>query len=297
MQNAKCKFWVRKMKQKILSSKKFKIIVLCLVCIATIFLGWNIFQNQKIQVSEITVKSEFLPDDFVGYKIAQVSDLHNAEFGDNNERLLSALKDASPDIIVITGDVVDSRKTNVQIARDFVNKASEIAPVYYITGNHEARVEAEDEIDYIELNSNVTVLHNKDIFLNKGDSVIQLIGVDDPDYKAVSDSTAYMNKRLNKYSDNEYFKILLSHRPELYNVYVENNMDVVFSGHAHGGQFRLPFIGGLFAPHQGLFPKYDSGVYTTDNTNMIVSRGLGDSIIPLRINNPPELVVVTLEKK
>lgn len=285
------------MKQKLKLSKKLKIFILCLFCVSIVFLGWNIYQNQKIQVNEITIKSDALPDDFVGYKIAQVSDLHNAEFGDNNERLLSALKDASPDIIVITGDVVDSRKTNVQIARDFVNKASEIAPVYYITGNHEARVEAEDEIDYVELNSNVTVLHNKDIFLNKGDSVIQLIGVDDPDYKAVKDSTAYMNKRLNKYCNNEYFKILLSHRPELYNVYVENNMDIVFSGHAHGGQFRLPFIGGLFAPHQGLFPKYDSGVYTTDNTNMIVSRGLGDSIIPLRINNPPELVVVTLEKK
>ena len=287
----------RKMKQKLKLSKKLKIFILCLFCVSIVFLGWNIYQNQKIQVNEITIKSDALPDDFVGYKIAQVSDLHNAEFGDNNERLLSALKDASPDIIVITGDVVDSRKTNVQIARDFVNKASEIAPVYYITGNHEARVEAEDEIDYVELNSNVTVLHNKDVFLEKGDSVIQLIGVDDPDYKAVKDSTAYMNKRLNKYCNNEYFKILLSHRPELYNVYVENNMDIVFSGHAHGGQFRLPFIGGLFAPHQGLFPKYDSGVYTTDNTNMIVSRGLGDSIIPLRINNPPELVVVTLEKK
>lgn len=285
------------MKQKLKLSKKLKIFILCLFCVSIVFLGWNIYQNQKIQVNEITIKSDALPDDFVGYKIAQVSDLHNAEFGDNNERLLSALKDASPDIIVITGDVVDSRKTNVQIARDFVNKASEIAPVYYITGNHEARVEAEDEIDYVELNSNVTVLHNKDVFLEKGDSVIQLIGVDDPDYKAVKDSTAYMNKRLNKYCNNEYFKILLSHRPELYNVYVENNMDIVFSGHAHGGQFRLPFIGGLFAPHQGLFPKYDSGVYTTDNTNMIVSRGLGDSIIPLRINNPPELVVVTLEKK
>lgn len=285
------------MKRKFKLSKKAKIFVLCLFCFTIVFLGYNVYQNQYIHINELTIKSENLPDDFQGYKIVQVSDLHNAEFGENNNDLLSAIKEQSPDIIVVTGDVVDSRKTNVQIARDFVNKASEIAPVYYVTGNHEARVEAEDEIDYIELNSNVTVLHNKDIFLNKGDSVIQLIGVDDPDYKAVKDSTAYMNKRLNKYCNNEYFKILLSHRPELYNVYVENNMDIVFSGHAHGGQFRLPFIGGLFAPHQGLFPKYDSGVYTTDNTNMIVSRGLGDSIIPLRINNPPELVVVTLEKK
>lgn len=283
------------MKQKLKSSKKFKIFVLCLFCIAIVFLGWNIIQNQHIGVNKITIKSENLPDNFQGYKIVQVSDLHNAEFGENNSDLLSAIKEQSPDIIVITGDIVDSRKTDVQIARDFVNNSSEIAPVYYVTGNHEARVPVEDEIDNVKLNENVIVLHNKDILLEKGESAIQLIGVDDPDYKAIKDSTEYMNKRLEKYCNNEYFKILLSHRPELFNVYVENDMDVVFSGHAHGGQFRLPFIGGVIAPHQGLFPEYDSGVYTNGNTNMVVSRGLGDSIIPLRINNPPELVVVTLE--
>ena len=106
-----------------------------------------------------------------------------------------------------------------------------------------------------------------------------------------------MNKRLSLYCDNEYFKILLSHRPELFETYVQNSMNIVFSGHAHGGQVRLPFIGGIIAPHQGVLPEYDAGVFTKDETNMIVSRGIGDSIIPLRINNPPELVVVTLEKQ
>lgn len=284
------------MKRKFKLSKRAKIFVLCLFCIAIVFIGWNIFQNQHIEVNKITIKSENLPDDFQGYKIVQVSDLHNAEFGKNNEDLLSLIEEQSPDIIVVTGDIVDSRRTNVQIARDFVNNASEIAPVYYVTGNHEARVLAEDEIDNVELNKNIIVLHNKDILLEKDESVIQLIGVDDPDYKAVKDSTKYMNKRLEKYCNNEYFKILLSHRPELFEIYAENNMNIIFSGHAHGGQVRLPFIGGLIAPHQGLFPKYDAGVYTENNTNMIVSCGLGDSIIPLRINNPPELVVVTLEK-
>lgn len=285
------------MKRKFKLSKKAKIFVLCLFCIAIAFLGYNIIQNQHFEVNETTIKGETLPKDFQGYKIVQVSDLHNAEFGKNNVDLLSEIKEQSPDIIVVTGDVVDSRRTNVQIARDFVNNASEIAPVYYVTGNHEARVKVEDEIDNVELNENVIVLHNKDILLEKGESVIQLIGVDDPDYKAVKDSTEYMNKRLEKYCNNEHFKILLSHRPELFEVYAENNMNVIFSGHAHGGQFRLPFIGGFIAPHQGLFPTYDAGLYyATDDTTMVVSRGLGDSIIPLRINNPPELVVVTLDK-
>ena len=285
------------MKQKLKSSKNIKIFILCLFCILVGFIGWNIFQNQHIHINELTIKSENLPDDFQGYKIVQVSDLHNTEFGENNSDLLLAIKEQSPDIIVVTGDIVDSRRTNVQIARDFVNNASKIAPVYYVTGNHESRVKIEDEIDNVKLNENVIVLHNKDIFIEKGESVIQLIGVDDPDYKAVKDSTEYMNKRLEKYCNNEHFKILLSHRPELFEVYAENNMNVIFSGHAHGGQFRLPFIGGVIAPHQGLFPTYDAGLYyATDDTTMVVSRGLGDSIIPLRINNPPELVVVTLDK-
>lgn len=284
------------MKRKFKLSKKAKVFVVCLFCIAIVFLGWNIYQNQHIHINEITIKSDTLPQDFVGFKIVQVSDLHNAEFGGNNKDLLFAIENASPDIIVVTGDIVDSRRTDVQIAREFVNNASKIAPVYYVTGNHEARVPIEDEIDNVKLNENVVVLHNEDILLKNGDSTIQLIGIDDPDYKAVKDSTEYMNKRLLKYCNNEYFKILLSHRPELFEVYTGNNMDVVFSGHAHGGQIRLPFVGGIIAPHQGLFPKYDAGVYTNNNTNMVVSRGLGDSIIPLRINNPPELIVVTLNK-
>ena len=285
------------MKRKFKISKKSKIILLCLLCFVIAFLGWNIYQNQFIQVNEIAIKCETLPEEFVGYKIVQVSDLHNAEFGENNEGLLLLIEEKKPDIIVVTGDIVDSRRTDVQVARDFINNASEIAAVYYVTGNHEARVSIEDEIDNVPLNENVIVLHNKDVIIEKGESGIQLIGVDDPNYKAVSDSEAYMNKRLSLYCDNEYFKILLSHRPELFETYVQNSMNIVFSGHAHGGQVRLPFIGGIIAPHQGVLPEYDAGVFTKDETNMIVSRGIGDSIIPLRINNPPELVVVTLEKQ
>lgn len=277
-------------------SKRIKRSFICLLVAVVVFLGWNIFQNRNIQVNEITVTSEYLPDDFKGYKIAHISDLHNADFGDNNKQLLSFIKNASPDIIVVTGDIVDSRRTNVEIARDFINNASEIAPVYYVTGNHEARVSEENRIDAVKLNENITVLHNEDIFLLKGESAIQLIGIDDPDYKAVTNSAEYINDELQKYFDNEYFKILLSHRPELFDVYTQNNMNIVFSGHAHGGQFRLPFVGGLFAPHQGLFPEYDSGLYTENNTNMIVSRGIGNSIFPFRINNPPEIIIVTLNR-
>ncbi|MBR2953779.1 MAG: metallophosphoesterase [Clostridia bacterium] len=277
-------------------SKKTKIICVFLLIFLVIFVSWVIHGNKNIQVNELTIKSEKLPEDFKGFKIAHISDLHNAEFGNDNKHLLSAIEQSSPDLIVITGDIVDSRKTDIQIARDFINKAAQIAPVYYVTGNHESRVSEENRIDSISLDKNITILHNKDVFLQKGESKIQIIGVDDPDYVSVTYSEYYMNYELDKYNDSKHFKVLLSHRPELFDVYTNNNIDVVFSGHAHGGQFRLPFVGGLIAPHQGLFPEYDSGLYTKNNTNLIVSRGLGNSIFPFRINNPPEIIIVTLNK-
>lgn len=283
------------MKQNLAVSRKVKNISIFFFLIILLSVCWIIHENQHIQVNEIAIKCENLPEDFSGYKIAHISDLHNAEFGDNNEQLLSLVKDVSPDIIVITGDIIDSRQTNVQVARDFINCASEIAPVYYVTGNHEARVSEENRIDSVELNDNITILHNQDLVLSKYESVIQIIGVDDPDYMGMDNSAEYMNDELQKYRNNGYFKILLSHRPELFDVYVENGIDIVFSGHAHGGQFRLPLVGGLFAPHQGLFPKYDAGLYTENNTNLVVSRGLGNSIFPFRVNNPPEIIIVTLD--
>lgn len=278
------------------SSRKIKIISIFLVFAILLSVCWIIFENKNIQVNELTITSKNLPEDFVGYKIAHVSDLHNAEFGKDNVQLLSLIKDSAPDIIVITGDIVDSRHTDVQIARSFINKASDIAPVYYVTGNHDARVSEEKRIDSVTLNKNITVLHNEDVFLNIGDSKIQLIGVDDPYYvSTASYSEAYLNYELEKYN-NEHFKILLSHRPELIETYVNNKIDIVFSGHAHGGQFRLPFAGGVYAPHQGLFPEYTSGLYTENDTNLVVSRGLGNSLFPFRINNPPEIIIATLKK-
>ena len=112
----------------------------------------------------------------------------------------------------------------------------------------------------------------------------------------VSDSEIIKTELSNLKYDKNQFSILLSHRPEVFNVYVDNKIDLVLTGHAHGGQIRIPFIGGLIAPNQGIFPKYTSGVFEEDATTMIVSRGIGNSILPYRINNRPELVIVTLKK-
>ena len=124
------------------------------------------------------------------------------------------------------------------------------------------------------------------------------MGIDDPSFQEdylFGDSESVVRQAIyDLQNESDGYTILLSHRPELFDLYVETEMDLVFSGHAHGGQFRLPFVGGLVAPNQGFFPKYDAGLFSEGSTNMIVSRGVGNSIIPIRFNNRPEIIVATL---
>ena len=280
--------------------KKKRIIVL--VVVAAILLAliiWTVWGNTALEFNTYTISSERLPEVFDGYRIAHVSDLHNAEMGKNNEKLLDMLRDAGPDIIAITGDIIDSRNTNVEIALEFTKAAMEIAPCYYVTGNHEARVSEYDELKEGLIEQGVVVLDDERIELELSGETIVLLGVNDPSFQTdylFGDSETVMQSKLQEISDAENeFTILLSHRPELFEVYADNNMDLVLSGHAHGGQFRLPFVGGLVAPNQGLLPKYDAGLYTEENTNMIVSRGIGNSILPFRFNNRPEVILIELK--
>ena len=263
----------------------------CFACAALLLalILWTIWGNTALEVNEYTITSEKIPDSFDGFRIAQISDLHNAEFGAHNEQLLNLLRDAAPDIIVITGDLVDSRNTRIDIALRFAEAAVKIAPCYYVTGNHESRIAEYPLLKAGLIDIGVTVLENEAVMLEQGGEAITLLGVDDPDFQTFPIST-----RLDSLVPENTYTVLLSHRPELFDTYASCGIDLVFSGHAHGGQFRLPFIGGLAAPHQGLFPKYDSGLYTDGTTNMLVSRGIGNSIFPFRFNNPPEIVVVTL---
>lgn len=259
---------------------------------------WTIWGNTALELNTYTVKSEKLPENFSGYRIAQVSDLHNAEIGADNEKLLDMLLKAKPDIIVITGDLIDSSNTDVEIALLFVEEALKIAPCYYVTGNHESIVPEYDMLKSNLLELGVSVLSDERIELEKNGQIISLLGVDDPSFQTdylLDDAGAVMSTKLQTLKGkNDAYTILLSHRPELIDTYVESGIDLVITGHAHGGQFRLPFIGGLVAPNQGLFPEYHSGLYTSGNTNMIVSRGIGNSIIPFRFNNRPEVVLIEL---
>ena len=281
--------------------KKKKIIVLAVV--AAILLAvviWTAWGNTALELNTYTISSDRLPEAFDGYRIAHVSDLHNTEMGKDNEKLLDMLREADPDIIAITGDLIDSRNTDIDIALQFTKAAMEIAPCYYVTGNHEARVSEYDELRGGLIEQGVLVLDDERIELELSYETIALLGVNDPSFQTdylFGDSETVMQGKLQEISDEENdFTILLSHRPELFGVYADSNMDLVLSGHAHGGQFRLPFVGGLVAPNQGLFPKYDAGLYTEENTNMIVSRGIGNSILPFRFNNRPEVILIVLQR-
>ena len=210
--------------------------------------------------------------------------------------VIKLIEKEKPDIIVITGDLVDSNKTNIDIAQKLVGTLTGIAPCYYVTGNHEAWLgEQYQELESILLDEGVAILHDRAVQLIKNTESIQLAGLDDPDFTDRAPLQQSMIKtKINNMNLTDNYCVLLSHRPEAFEDYVSENIDLVLSGHAHGGQFRLPIIGGIVAPNQGLSPKYDAGLYSENYTTMVVSRGIGNSIIPIRFNNRPEIISVEL---
>lgn len=274
--------------------------MLFLVAIA-IGIAWVVWGNTALELNEYEIKSETLPERFDGFRIVHLSDVHNTEIGKGNSVLLDLIEKAEPDIIVITGDVMDSYNTNLEVALQLIDKAVKIAPCYYVTGNHESRLSKEEYLDFEKqmISYGVNVLHNEEVFLEREGEHILLAGLDDPTFSLYHKETKYVHISgiVEKLYSEEGYRILLSHRPDLFESYVDAEVDLVFSGHAHGGQFRLPLIGGLIAPNQGFFPKYDAGLFVEEDTQMIISRGIGNSIIPVRFNNRPEVIVVELRKE
>ena len=277
--------------------KRRVIVLITAAVLVPALLIWLLWANSSPAATQVTVASGALPEAFEGFKIAHVSDLHNAVFGRKNERLLSLIRAAEPDIIAITGDLIDSRHTDIDSAMAFVEAAAEIAPVYYVTGNHESRLDF-DEIEPRLIAAGARVLRNEAEDIGRGGERIRLAGIDDPSFiRTGGTAEERAAAELEQLGDGGgTFTVLLAHRPELVEVYAEYGAGLVLSGHAHGGQVRLPLLGGLYAPGQGRLPEYDSGLYSLGETQMVVSRGLGNSVAPLRVNNRPELVIVTLSR-
>lgn len=277
--------------------KRRVIVLITAAVLVPALLIWLLWANSSPAATQVTVASGALPGAFEGFKIAHVSDLHNAVFGRKNERLLSLIRAAEPDIIAITGDLIDSRHTDIDSAMAFVEAAAEIAPVYYVTGNHESRLDF-DAIEPRLIAAGARVLRNEAEYIEHGGERIRLAGIDDPSFiRTGGTAEERAAAELEQLGDGGgTFTVLLAHRPELVEVYAEYGAGLVLSGHAHGGQVRLPLLGGLYAPGQGLLPEYDSGLFSLGETQMVVSRGLGNSVAPLRVNNRPELVIVTLSR-
>jgi len=274
---------------------KKKFIFLSIIAVFfVVFTVWMIWGNTVITVTEFTVYSDELPDAFSGFRIAHISDLHNAEFGEANRRLIAAISGAAPDIILITGDFVDHSRTDVDVAVCFAEQAVKIAPTYYVSGNQEAALDAGEYTQMKERLASVGVilLENESVIFERDDEFIRLIGLSDQAF----DNIPSNDELAELMGDSADFSLLLAHRPTDFPQYAACGFDLVFCGHLHGGQFRLPFLGGIYAPSYGFFPEYDGGMYEREESVLIVSRGLGNSSFPIRFNNPPELVVVELAK-
>lgn len=266
---------------------KRRIILLIVLLVLLVF---AVIGDLNLGVSFYDYESSKLPSEFDGYRIVQISDFHNSNFGPSGEAVADKTRELNPDIIVITGDFIDSRNTNMDKAVECARLLCEIAPTYYINGNHECRFDIDEQIGfYRDLQSvGVKVLIDSSTVLyaseESEDSYITLIGLNDDNRNI-----------LQEFDTTDSFTLVLAHKPQYIDEYAAGGADLVLSGHAHGGQFRLPFINvGFVAPDQGFFPKYTSGIYEYEDATMVVSRGIGNSVLPVRIFNNPEIVVVDL---
>lgn len=279
-------------KQKSRNTKKQKYIKLAItLSIVIVIILFCNFQNKHLETTHYTYAAEQLGADLEGYRIVQISDLHNAKFGKNNQKLVDRIRECEPDMIVLTGDLVDSNHTNVDRAVQFVDEIVKICPVYYVTGNHEYWLEKSEYDELMDglIGAGVVILDDQVVEISRGDAKFRLVGLDD---KSLTDGT--LEALL---SDEKEFTVVLAHEPQYLVRYASSGVDLVLSGHAHGGQFRLPFVGGIVAPDQGFLPEYTAGEYYMNGTEMIVSRGLGNSVIPVRLFNFPEIVCVDLVGK
>jgi len=268
--------------------KKLLYVVIFFVFIV-IFLYVN---NHWLVVSKHVFESEKVPASFDGLRITQITDLQDALFGEQQEKLIAKVKTTNPDLIFITGDLIDSNRYDLERSLQAVRGLVKLADVYYVLGNHEVATNKVSEIYEVLSSLGVHILANESTVIERNGERLAIVGIEDP---LMGRTTEDMLEMVNVQPD--VLTILLAHRPEVFNTYVNYEIDLVFAGHAHGGQVRIPGIGGIFARGQGLFPKYTAGVYEENSTTMVVSRGLGNSSVPFRIFNLPEIVVMELKKK
>lgn len=271
-----------------------------------LYIKYNV---NTLEVTKYVVENKKVPKEFDGYNIVQISDLHSKLFGENNKKLIQKIKSLNPDIVVVTGDLIDGENNNYNVALDFLKEISKLYRVYYIIGNHEQKSlikKYKDEYkDYFNKLHQIDFvnLDNNKVEIVKGDSNINLYGLTVPYscYKYLFDNQEttsididFLEEKLGKV-DREQFNILLAHTPFYFDEYEKWGADLTLCGHVHGGIVRLPLVGGLLSPDRKFFPKYDLGEYTKNKSTMIVSKGLGGSKVLIRVNCKPEIVNIKLK--
>ena len=222
-----------------------------LALVPMIAAGALIKNNKQLKVTNYNLEFHNLPEEFHNFKIAQVSDIHCDKVGISDLFFLEKLCKFSPDIIVITGDILDSYRNDMDIVYNILSQLSTVAPCYFVTGNHELRLPKEfEELKNMFERLNISYLHNEIRSIYKTNDKINLIGIEDYNYFKAKDELNHrenFQNILSKLSDKNEFNILLSHRPEKFDFYVKEKYNLVFSGHAHGGQWQIPFVGGIFS--------------------------------------------------
>lgn len=276
--------------------KTLKIIILSLLALAVTSIIYGLYCSNTIKIKNYSISIDKLN---TSTKFVFISDLHCKEYGDKNSELVSKIKEQSPLFIAVGGDMVNKYSSDDHVMRELLPQLADIAPTYCILGNHELILK--DEINFKnDINStSAKLLDNEMVTIEANGEKILLSGMSDfpyyefnaPDYDTPE---RYFWDDFKDKSKNGY-SILLHHQPEyLESIMQDSNVDLVMCGHTHGGAVQIPFIGGLFAPNQGFFPKYDKGEFDLYDTKMIISTGLGDAYPVLRLNNCPEISVVEI---
>lgn len=275
------------------------IAVLLLVVLIRIYID-----NEIPEISNIEIKSDKLPDIFDGYKMVQLSDLHSKNFGNDNQKLIDIIDNESPDIIVMTGDMVTANEKSFTIFYNLVKRLVKKYKVYYIYGNHEGELSLKlrNEITAFLKENGVVILDNDCISIEKNNEKINLYGLCYTQkyysYKSGKKHRVtenYIKDKLGAIDKNNY-NILLTHNPLFFDAYSSYGFDLILSGHIHGGLVRLPFIGGILSPERKFFPQYSAGVYQNGDSKLVVSRGLSRGTKGFRFLNRPDIVSITLKK-
>ncbi len=250
----------------------------------------------RLVTDEFTLGNGRLPEDLEGVRIVHLSDLHAVRFGEGNRELIDAVRECRPDIICITGDMVDAaREEQEPYVRELIPELTSIAPVYFVSGNHEWAAGWARELFEMLEEMGVTVLRNEYVTFGRGDDYMVIAGVDDPNGLRDQKSPAQVVSEIREEHPGKYI-LMLAHRDTELDMWSGLGVDAVLCGHAHGGLIRLPFTDGLIAPGQGFFPTWTAGIYEQGGTQMLVSRGFAGSHMAPRLFNNPEVVSVTLSR-